>query len=138
MSKSVIRQIIDLESKSLEDLKVIYNDIMPKTLKTHVSRDYLRPRIAYRLQELAFGGVSDDVKNKLLTIADDKTHQKKVIPSKLLAGTKICKKWGDITHEVEVLKDGFSYGGQKFKSLSAIAKIITGTKWNGLKFFKIK
>ena len=138
MSKSVIRQIIDLESRSLEDLRGIYNDIMPKPLKTHVSRDYLRPRIAYRLQELAFGGVSDDVKNKLLTIVDNKPHQKKVMPSKLLPGTKICKKWGDITHEVEVLKDGFSYGGQKFKSLSAIAKIITGTKWNGLKFFKIK
>jgi hypothetical protein len=138
MSKSVIRQIIDLESKSLEDLRCIYNDIMPKPLKTHVSRDYLRPRIAYRLQELAFGGVNDDVKNKLLTIADDKPHKKKVAPKKLLPGTKICKKWGEITHEVEVLKDGFSYGGQKFKSLSAIAKIITGTKWNGLKFFKIK
>lgn len=137
MSKSVIRQIIDLESKSLEDLKVLYNDIMPKPLTTHVSCDYLRPRISYRLQELAFGGISDDVKNKLLTMASDKTHEKRVVPSKLLIGTKICKKWGDITHEVEVLKDGFSYGGQKFKSLSAIAKIITGTKWNGLKFFKI-
>ena len=138
MSKSVIRQIIDLESKSLEDLRGIYNDIMPKPLNTHVSRDYLRPRIAYRLQELAFGGVSDDVKNKLLTISDNKPHKKKITPKKLLPGTKICKKWGDVTHEVEVLKDGFSYGGQKFKSLSAIAKIITGTKWNGLKFFKIK
>jgi len=138
MSQSVIRQIIDLESKSLEDLKGIYNNIMPKPLKTHVSKDYLRPRIAYRLQELAFGGVSDGIKNKLLEIADDNTHDKSIKPRKLLPGTKICKKWGDITHEVEVLKDGFSYGGQKFKSLSAIAKVITGTKWNGLKFFKIR
>ena len=44
---------------------------------------------------------------------------------------------GEITQEVEVLKDGFSYAGQKFKSLSAIAKVITGTKWNGLKFLKL-
>ena len=138
MSKTIVRQIIELENKSLEDLKSIYNKIMPKPLTTHVSKDYLRPRISYRLQELAFGGVSDDIKNRLLEIADDKIHEKTIKPRKLLSGTKICKKWGDLTHEVEVLKDGFSYAGQKFNSLSAIAKIITGTKWNGLKFFKIK
>ena len=135
---NTLRQIIELESKSLEDLKSIYNKIMPKPLTTHVSKDYLRPRITYRLQELAFGGISDDTKNKLLEIADDKPHKKVIKPSKLLAGTKICKKWGDVIHEVEVLKDGFAYAGQKFTSLSAIAKIITGTKWNGLMFFKIK
>ena len=111
---------------------------MPKPLTTHVSRDYLRPRIAYRLQELAFGGLKEEIQDKLLEAANNNPHSKAVKPSKLLAGTKICKKWGDVTHEVEVLKDGFSYAGQKFKSLSAIAKVITGTKWNGLKFFKIK
>ena len=138
MSKSVVRQIIELESKSLDELKVIYNDIMPKPLKVHVSKDYLRPRIAYRLQELAFGGLKEGIKDKLLEIADGgQIHKNKIVRGRLLPGTKICKKWGDITHEVEVLKDGFSYAGQKFKSLSAIANIITGTKWNGLKFFKI-
>ena len=50
MSKSIVKQIIELETKSLEELKAIYNDIMPKPLKTHVSRDYLLPRIAYLLQ----------------------------------------------------------------------------------------
>lgn len=138
MSKSAIRQIIELDNKSLEDLKSIYNSIMPKPLQTHVSRDYLRPRIAYRLQELELGGINDGVKKKLLEIANDKPHEKSINTKKLLLGTKICKKWKDVTHEVEVIKDGFSYGGQKFKSLSAIAKLITGTKWNGLKFFKIK
>lgn len=138
MNKSVTRQIIELENKSVEELKEIYNEIMPKPLTTHVRKEYLRPRIAYRLQELAFGGISDDVKSKLLEIANNNPHAKKIKPKQLIAGTKICKKWGDITHEVEVLKDGFSYAGQKFNSLSAIAKVITGTKWNGLKFFKIK
>ena len=135
--KSVVRQIIELDGKSVEELREIYNDIMPKPLKTYVSKDYLRPRIAYRLQELAFGGLKEEVKDKLLKIADNQTHQNRIEPRKLLPGTKICKKWGDIIHEVEVLKGGFVYAGQNFKSLSAIAKVITGTKWNGLKFFKI-
>jgi len=135
---NTLRQIIELENKSLEELKTLYNKIMPKTLTTHVSKDYLRQRITYRLQELAFGGISEDTKNKLLEIADDKPRKRVIKPSKLLAGTKICKKWGDVIHEVEVLKDGFAYAGQKFKSLSAVAQLITGTKWNGLMFFKIK
>lgn len=136
-NKSVVRQIIELENKSVEELREIYDKIMPSPLKTHVSKDYLRPRIAYRLQELEFGGLKEEVKNKLLKIADNQTHQKRVEPRKLLPGTKICKKWGDVIHEVEILKDGFVYAGKNFRSLSAIAKEITGTKWNGLKFFKI-
>lgn len=135
--KSVVRQIIELEQKSVEELREIYNKIMPSPIKTHVSKDYLKPRIAYRLQELAFGGLKEEVKNKLLKIANNQTHQNRIEPRKLLSGTKICKKWGDIVHEVEVLKDGFVYAGKNFRSLSAIAKEITGTKWNGLKFFKI-
>lgn len=135
--KSVIRQIIDLENKSIDQLRDIYNSIMPTPIKNHVSKDYLRPRIAYRLQELALGGLTDDTKNKLLNIAGGSKGANRVNSNNLLVGTKICKKWGDVIHEVEVLKDGFSYSGQKFKSLSAIAQIITGTKWNGLKFFKI-
>ena len=137
MNKSIIRQIVDLENKSLTQMKQLYNDIMPSPLKTHISRDYLRPRIAYRLQELAFGGLSENTKYKLLKIAEGDNPRKFANHSNLLAGTKICKEWNGTQYEVEVLKDGFSYAGQKFRSLSAIAKKITGTKWNGLKFFKI-
>ncbi len=136
-NKSVIRQIIELENKSVEELREIYDKIMPSPIKTHVSKDYLKPRIAYRLQELALGGLREEIKSKLLKIADNQNCQNRIEPRKLLPGTKICKKWGDVIHEVEVLRDGFVYAGQNFKSLSAIAKVITGTKWNGLKFFKI-
>ncbi len=135
--KSVVRQIIELENKSVEELREIYDKIMPSPIKTHVSKDYLKPRIAYRLQELALGGLKDEIKSKLLKIANNHDRPNHIETKKLLPGTKICKKWGDIIHEVEVLRDGFVYAGQNFKSLSAIAKVITGTKWNGFKFFKV-
>jgi hypothetical protein len=135
--KSVVRQIIELENKSVEELREIYDKIMPSPIKTHVSKDYLKPRIAYRLQELALGELKDEIKSKLLKIANNHDHPNRIETKKLLPGTKICKKWGDIIHEVEVLRDGFVYAGQNFKSLSAIAKVITGTKWNGFKFFKV-
>ena len=80
----------------MEELKAIYNNIMPKPLKTHVSRDYLRPRISYRLQELAFGGLKEEIKDKLLEASEAsngyQTHKKNSL-KKLLPGTKICKKW---------------------------------------------
>lgn len=136
-NKSVIKQIIELETKSVLELRGLYNQIMPKTAPLSANKDYLKPRIAYRLQELAFGGLKEEIKNQLLKIADSHDHPHQIKPKKLLPGTKICKQWGDIIHEVEVAKDGFIYAGHNFKSLSAIAKVITGTKWNGLKFFKI-
>jgi len=69
--KSVVRQIIELENKSVEELREIYDKIMPSPIKTHVSKDYLKPRIAYRLQELALGGLKDEIKSKLLKIANN-------------------------------------------------------------------
>jgi hypothetical protein len=54
-----------------------------------------------------------------------------------MVGTKIVKEYKGKTHEVTVVEEGFSYGGAIFKSLSAVAQKITGTKWNGLRFFNI-
>ena len=55
-----------------------------------------------------------------------------------MIGTKIVKEYRDKIHEVVVVNDGFAYEGMVYKSLSAIATKITGTKWNGLKFFEVR
>ena len=70
MSKSIIRQIIELESKSASDLRQIYNEIMPKKCAANTNKEFLRPRIAFRLQELAFGGLDDESKENLAKIAN--------------------------------------------------------------------
>ncbi len=138
MSKSIIRQIIELESKSASELRQIYNEIMPKKCVANTNKEFLRPRIAYRLQELAFGGFDDESKDNLAKIANGISTNILRRPTDLLPGTKICREWQGAMHEVEVLKDCFEYGGQKWKSLSAIARKITGTRWNGPKFFKLQ
>lgn len=135
MSKSIIRQIIDLEHKTPTDLRQIYNEIMPKKCAANSGKEFLRPRIAYRLQELIFGGLADENKNKLLKIADGISTNSLRKHSDLIPGTKICREWSEKTYQVEVLKDGFEYEGQKFKSLSSIARKITapgGTVRNSL------
>ena len=138
MSKTIIRQIIELESKSAAEIRQIYNEIMPKKCAANANKEYLRPRVAYRLQELAFGSLGEETRAKLLKIAGGISINTLRHHSDLIAGTKICREWGGAIHEVEVLKDCFEYQGQKFKSLSSIARKITGTRWNGPKFFKLK
>lgn len=138
MSASIIRQVIELENKSSEEMRKLYNELMPKKCASNASKEYLKPRIAYRLQELAFGGLSEDTRAKLLKIADGISINTLRHHNDLIPGTKVCREWGGVVHEVEILKDGFEYQGQKFKSLSSIAYKITNTKWNGPKFFKLK
>jgi len=138
MSKTIIRQVIELESKSAAEIRQIYNEIMPKKCAANANKEYLRPRVAYRLQELAFGSLGEETRAKLLKIAGGISINTLRHHSDLIAGTKICREWGGAIHEVEVLKECFEYQGQKFKSLSSIARKITGTRWNGPKFFKLK
>lgn len=138
MSKTIIRQIIELENKSTIELRQLYNKIMPKPATPTAGKEYLKPRIAYRLQELAFGGLTEETKSQLLKIADGASTNSLRRHSDLMPGTKICREWNGILYEVEVMKDCFAYQGRKFRSLSSIAKNITGTKWNGPKFFKLR
>ena len=138
MNKSIIRQIIELEEKTTSELRQLYNQIMPKPATPTAGKEYLKPRIAYRLQELAFGGLSQETSEQLTRIADGASTDSLKRHSDLMPGTRICREWNGKMYEVEVAKDCFVWQGQKFKSLSSIATKITGTKWNGPKFFKLR
>lgn len=137
MAISVIRQVIELEHKSTDELRAIYSNLFAEKCQSNIHKEQLKHRIAYRLQELAFGGLGEKNKAKLDILARDGVMAKSQHES-LLPGTKICREHNGIMHEVEVTKDGFEYHGQKWSSLSAIATKITGTKWNGPKFFKLR
>lgn len=134
---SVTRQVIELNYKTASELRKIYNNLFPDSGNCNISKEQLRPRIAYRLQELAFGGLSNQTKAKLEAFARDGVLAKPQNEG-LLPGTKICREHNGTMHEIEVTKEGFEYKGQKWKSLSSIATNITGTKWSGPKFFGLK
>ncbi len=138
MKKSIVRQVLELENKSAADLRKIYNNLFEEKATSMANKEQMRHKIAYRLQELSIGGLDDKTKAKLESIAKGSTVISKTKHSDLLAGTKICREYNDIMHQVEVKSDGFEYQGQKWNSLSAIATKITGTKWNGPKFFGMR
>lgn len=103
----------------------------------------LRKRIVYRLQELHFGGLSDADRTFLENIAsrDPLANLKRSGDQSVsrLKGTRYTRVWKEKKYEVIVLGNGkFEFEGKTFNSLSAIARQITGTRWNGKLFFGVK
>jgi len=99
-----------------------------------LSADLLRLGIAWRLQERRLGGLSRDARAALRKAAAGR----KTVPKlrrKLTPGTRLVRDWHGNGHTVTVLEKGFEYDGKTWPSLTAIAKAITGTHWNGPRFF---
>jgi hypothetical protein len=103
-----------------------------------LSVDLLRRGIAHRLQEAAYGGLRPQVTRRLAAAAaaEGPTAGKPNVCD-LKAGTTLVREWHGRTHTVEVLEVGFDYGGQRFDSLTRIAREITGAAWSGPRFFGV-
>jgi hypothetical protein len=102
--------------------------------------DMMRRRLIYRVQELAYGGLSDETRQRLREIdrvAQERARQKQE-PDRPVSGTLIIKEYEGQRHEVLVLDRGYQYNGQRFESFSHIARHITGTNWNGWRFFGLR
>jgi hypothetical protein len=103
--------------------------------------DLLRRSIAYRIQEKAYGGLSRSTQRLIDQWV--KAYWKKPtgrleIPRRIKPGSVLVREWKGTTHKVMIVADGFAYDGRTFPSLSEIATRITGTKWNGPKFFGLR
>ena len=103
----------------------------------NLSPDLLRLGIGYKLQERKQGGISRSARSLLSHLAGRTSDggAVKPIPRKLTPGTRLVRDWHGVGHTVTVLDDGFEYDGRHWQSLTAIAKAITGTHWNGPRFF---
>jgi hypothetical protein len=105
------------------------------------NRRFLESRLAYRIQELAYGGLKKETVERLRVLAkqyDGKTRSK-TRPDRLpIAGTRLVREWQGVQHCVTVRGDDFEFEGRPYKSLSAIAREITKVRWNGWVFFGLK
>ncbi|MBK9010209.1 DUF2924 domain-containing protein [Novosphingobium sp.] len=101
-----------------------------------LSPDLLRLGIGYKLQEAKLGGISRGTRTLLRqAAARGGRGRRPALPRKLTPGTRLVRDWHGIGHTVTVLESGFEYDGRHWKSLTAIAKAITGNQWNGPLFF---
>ncbi len=107
----------------------------------HIRRDLLVLAIAWKLQERVHGGLTAAQKRKLAGIAEElrKNGDLSTGPAiRLKPGLRLVREWRGETHTVLVLEDGFEWNGEPRRSLSAIAREITGTQWSGPSFFGLK
>ncbi len=139
---TVLTRLAALKSMSVNELKMQWRSLFGADAPNN-SRAFLEMRLAYRIQELTFGGPSRDATRLLDALADEvegKPVRKARIadPRKPAVGTKLIREWNGVEHTVTVLRDGFEWQGRKYKSLSAIARAIAGTRWNGWRFFGMR
>jgi hypothetical protein len=106
------------------------------------NRRFLESRLAYRVQELAFGGLKPETVARLEALGEQfsggKVTVRRTRGDRPVTGTRLVREYQGIAHTVTVRADGFEYQGRPYKSLSAIARHITGTRWNGLLFFGLR
>jgi Protein of unknown function (DUF2924) len=96
--------------------------------------------IAYRLQEKAFGGLKPATQRLLDRAADHRSKNEPIdIPEpRASAGAVLIREWGGVSHRVTVLDNEVVYQGRRYKSLSEVARAITGSRWSGPLFFGLK
>ena len=142
MSEMVLAQLAALKTTSTADLKALWRKLN-ETEPPAYNRRFLESRLAYRIQELAFGGLKPGIARKLEALGEQidgkrSGKRKPRMDVKPIAGTKLLREWRGVMQTVTVLAEGYEWQGRPYQSLSAVARAITGTRWNGLVFFGLK
>ncbi|MBF0445794.1 MAG: DUF2924 domain-containing protein [Magnetococcales bacterium] len=145
-TETVLKRVANLPGTPIAELRTMWKNLYNQDPPPH-GKPFLVRRLAYRIQELEWGGLSEitesrmnalargDADPKAKSTANGKKRKKNNHPT---PGTNLMREWNGVEYVVTVQSDGFEFKGRKFKSLSAIAKEITGTQWSGPLFFGIR
>ena len=144
MTDSIPARLVALKTTPTAELKRQWRDLF-ETEPPPYNRRYLESRLAYRIQELTYGGLKPETIARLEALGEeldggDRARSRKRADhrDKPITGTRLLREWKGIEHAVTVLAEGYEWQGRPYRSLSAIARAITGTRWNGLVFFGLK
>jgi len=156
---SIPQTLLGLRRKTVRELCAQYVEVFGEETRSY-NKEHLIRKIAWRIQELAYGGLSERARRRAMEIANDADLRvtmprgmartdspgvaERTMVTKLsgrrdrrlpLPGTLLVREYKGKDVVVRVMDDGFEHDGEVYKSLSAIAKKVTGTKWNGHVFF---
>ena len=142
MTDPIPARIAALKTMLMPDLKAQWRELFD-TEPPQFNRRALENRLAYRIQELAYGGLKPETLRRLEILgehydSDNVTTRRIRHDARSVAGTTLVPEYRGVEHTVTVLADGYEWQGRPYGSLSAIARAVTGTRWNGLVFFGIK
>jgi hypothetical protein len=147
MSSGTRAQLAELEALPMAALQARWRSLLGSDPPRY-NRGFLIRRLAHRLQELAYGGLSHAARARMEELlaqagcdemgrlaARPPTRGRREQP---VAGTRLLREWNGEVHEVTAVAGGFAYRGRRYRSLSIIAAAITGTHWNGPAFFGLR
>jgi Protein of unknown function (DUF2924) len=139
MSDTVLAQIAALKGKSTPELRDMWKELFGREPPV-LGRRYLEDRIAFRLQELRHGGLSDRARRRLDALADqlEPKAARRRDPGRPIPGTRLVREWKGVEHVVTVREQDFEYDNRPYRSLSAIAREVAGSRWNGWLFFGLR
>lgn len=142
MTDTVLAQLAALKTAPIAVLKQRWRDLF-ETEPPAFNRLYLESRLAYRIQELAYGGLKPETVKRLEALGEQLdggniTTRRIRGDDKPIAGTRLVREYQGVEYVVTVTQDGYEWQGRPYRSLSAIARAITGTRWNGLVFFGVR
>jgi Protein of unknown function (DUF2924) len=125
----------------IADLRQSYRALFRAEPPKALGPDLLRRSIAHRIQERAYGALPKTTQrllDQLVKAAAAKPNGRLELPRRIKPGSELVRTWNGRTYRVMVMADGFAHDGKTFSSLSEIASDITGTNWNGPRFFGLR
>ena len=141
MALDVSGQIAQLPDFSRQQLLDLWLKLHGRAAPPGIRRELMVPFLAYRIQERAYGGLKPTTRSKLLRIAraleKAPSTTEWVMKPRIKPGTRIVRQWRGETHEVVVTESGYEYRGTSYRSLSELARKITGARWSGPAFFHL-
>ena len=143
MTDPIPARLAALKTAPTLDLRAQWRELFA-TEPPPFNRRYLESRLAYRIQELAYGGLKPETIKRLEALGeqldggDRKKRGTRVDRDRPITGTRLIREWQGVEQIVTLTQTGFEWQGRPYQSLSAIARAITGTRWNGWVFFGLK
>jgi hypothetical protein len=141
-SNTALARLAQLKTAATPDLKQQWRELFGREPPPH-NRAYLQSQLAYRVQELAYGGLKPATLARLKTMGEQLDGGNVVLRrirgnDKPIVGTRLLRQYHGVEYTVTVMQDGYEWHGRPYRSLSAIARAITGTRWNGWTFFGLQ
>jgi len=138
MKANIAGQIAHLRRLSRQQLLDLWQKLYRKAVLPGIRREVMIPFLAYRIQEIAYGGLKTATRAELRRLAralERSSSNELLNQPRIKSGTRLSRHWHGEMHEVFVTDSGFEYRGVGYRSLSEIACKVTGTRWSGPAFF---
>jgi hypothetical protein len=139
-SNALEKRLSEITQLDMDALRLAWADIYGRPPPKFMSRRLLELAAAYHAQAKVYGGLKPAIRRKLLQAASTPTGSSAAVLRRkaraaLAPGSRLVREWRGRTHTVEVEEQGFLYAGRRYRSLSEIARAITGARWSGPRFF---